>query len=365
MSPISWVTIAWAQIDPSSALLLNSGRGTNSGIDSGRYKIRPKAESSKKDDQHGVPAKKQKEEENNEPVTVTVPYGQPVLASDYATSSQVISPQQVIVRCDALAAACANSNGKESGSSGAEPRQDYRDLGRRLNLMDLSFSPGYIYNNSDSGYSYRSYTYSTPTLTVDANVWMHPGFALRGSYTGTLSGHISDSANGSKNIPAMQEWFTAGFRSRKFFGSDAMASALSFGFDYYDYQFRVPSDAALREKLHSTGIRLALDAEIPVSASRSWTVGATLAPKLRHVELSTGIDFQSGGNVDANSVGISFGSRIQFERHDAVFWKVSHTVEKDLFSGDATKADQNGTTPSGVAVINSFSLIEVGYAWGN
>jgi hypothetical protein len=342
---------AWAQIDPSSALLLNSGRGTNNALDSGRYTIRPKSEQTKKEESRT--AKKTRDDDSNEPVTVTVPAGQTIEA--IPTQPQVPVAQPLIIRCE------QSENCAQAVAVQAPPR----DSGRRLNLIDLSFAPGYMYNFSDSNYSYRSYTYSTPTLNVDANVWLSQTFGLHGSYMGTLSGQITDSANGSKNVPATQEWFTAGIRSRKFINSSALSPVLTFGVDYYEFQFRVPQDAVLREKLRSSGFRLTLDAEIPVNENRAWTAGVTLAPKLHHTELSTGIDFQSGGNVEANSVGISVGGRVQFEREDAIYWKFTQIVEKDLFSGDASKVDTNGLTPSGVAVTNSFSLFELGYTWGN
>lgn len=349
-------------MDPSSALLLNSGRSGSTVIDSGRYTIRQKSELPRKEESHGSPTKKARDEDPPEPVTVVVPDAQSENQnqSQQAGVSQHPPAQPLVVRCEGFAP-CVPSTQSPNPTPAIAPKEH----SRRLNLMDLSLAPGYLYNNSDSGYSYRNYTYSTPTLSVDANVWLNPGFALRGSYTGTLSGHVSDATNGSKNIPAMQEWMTAGFRIRKFFGREVSAALLNFGVDYYDFQFRVPSDASLRQKLRSTGVRIAVEAEVPVSTTRAWTIGASLAPKLRHVEMATGIDFQSGGNVDANAVGVSAGGRVQFERNDAIFWKVTHTVEKDLFSGDATKADLNGTTPSGVAVTNSFTLFELGYAWGN
>lgn len=348
--------IANAQIDPSSALLLNSSRSGGSPAESSRYTIRPRPETTRKDETRTV-RKPREDESPSEPVTVNIPSGQTVEATP--NSSQNLQP--LIIRCEEPST-CPPVLVQGGTHQPSQPL--VRENLRKLNLIELSFAPGYLYNNSDSSYSYRSYTSSTPTLTVDANVYLSGTFALHGAYTGTLSGHVSDANNGSKNVPASQEWFVAGFRWRKFFGVDVASPVLYFSVDYYDYQFRVPSDAVLREKLRSTGVRISLDAEIPANQRRSWTVGASLAPKLRHAELSTGVEFQSGGNVDANAVGLSLGGRVQFERSDAIFWKLSHTVEKDLFSGQASKADpQSGLTPQGVAVINSFTLFEIGYTW--
>jgi hypothetical protein len=111
---------------------------------------------------------------------------------------------------------------------------------------------------------------------------------------------------------------------------------------------------------------LSLDAELPVTPYRAWTLGFSIAPKLQHRESSTAIDFQSGSNVDANQVGVSLGTNIHFDAGSLIFVKVSHFVEKDLFSGPATKPDPvTAQTPSGVSVTNSFTLLQIGYTWGN
>lgn len=366
MLALLWLTLvpsrALAQFDPSSALLLNNGTGNgtgvNSAVDSGRYTIRPKAEVQKPEPKAPAAKKTREPDDSAEPVTVVVP----AVQNSNAASQQVGSGQPVIIRCDTHADPRLEARAEcPSTPAPASPR----DSGRRLNLMDLSFAPGYLYNNSDSSYSYRSYTVAAPILTVDANVWLMQSFSLHGSYTGSLSGSVNDSSSGARNVPATEEWFTAGVRMRKFVSADALSPVMNFGVEYYDYEFHVPADANLREKLVSTGLRLSLDVEIPVNANRSWTLGAMLAPKLSHTESATGITFQSGGNVDANAVGISLGGRLQFDRNDAIFWKASQIVEKDLFAGQASLADQNGVTPTGVSVTNSFTILEVGYSWGD
>ena len=242
---------------------------------------------------------------------------------------------------------------------------DVRD-DRRLTRLELAIAPGYLYNVSDSSYSFRSYTTSAPTISLDAKVWLSPTFAVHTNYLGTVSGNVSDSWTDARNVSATQQWYTVGIRSRKFFGYTRIAPTLEFGLDYYEYEFRVPADAKTRERLGSNGGQISLEAEIPNSPYRSYTLGFSFMPKLAHKEQATAVDFQSGGSVDANAIGVSVGSKIRFDRSNAMFWKFSYTVEKDVFGGDATLADPlRGVAPSGVSVTNSFSLVQLGYTWGD
>lgn len=343
---------AEAPINPSSALLLNQGRSGTTAIESGRYTPRAKVEV------RTVPATRKREsgEENSEPVTVIVPTA--ALEAPQASGAAPVAPQsqQIFIRCEEA----------PSQNENCPPPPAPAEPVRRLNILELSLAPGYLYNNSESSYTFRNYNSSTPTLTFDANFWLNSEIALHGSVAQTLGGHVNDSIDGSRNAAAAQEWLRIGVHGRKFFSLDSSVSALVFGLDYYDYRFRVPADARLRGGIHSSGVELMLEAEIPASRTRSWTLGVTLAPKLRQTESSTTIDFQSGGSVDANAVGFAFGSRWQFSSNDTIFWKVSHAVEKDLFSGDATLADpRTGSAPTGVSVINSFTIFQIGYTWGN
>ena len=349
---------AQAQIDPSSALLFNGAKpAAREGTpDSSRYTVRPKAETTVRREEARPPAARRtivvetKEDSGQplEPVTVTVP------GSDAPLAAPALQPETVVTRVS-----------RQPIVLGAATNQGIIDQ-RRLNLVELNLSSGYLYTNAESSYFYRRYTSSAPVVGAEADVWLTPNFGLNVSYLGTLSGHVSDSFDGSRSIPATQQWFTAGVRTRKFFGGDALSPTMVFGLDYYEYQFRVPSDSALREKLASIGVRVSLEADVPVTATRSWTLGFMVTPKLQHKETATGVEYQSGGNVEANGVGVSLGARVQFERRDAIFVKLSYIIEKDLFSGDASIPDPlTGVTPSGVAVTTTQSLLQFGYSWGN
>lgn len=346
--------IAGAQIDPSSALLLNSGNANSGGsaIDSGRYTTRPRDPNRKEEPRPVAGRRTNRDEDIDEdasplnPVTITVPespYREPLPSSREADAADAQAAAPRVIR---------------------PPRN--LELSRRYNLIELSFAPGYLYSDSSSEYFYRRYSMAAPMLSVEANVWLSQRFGLNGSYASTLSGHVNDSLSGQKNVPATHEWFTAGMRFREFFGHESAADSISIGLDYYDYRFRVPSDASYREKLSSVGVRVSLEGELAVSPHRSWLLGVSFVPKLRQLEEATNTDAKSGGSVDANALSLSVGGRIQLDRKSGLFWKLSHSVEKDLYSGEASLADpQTAVKPSGVSVINSITLFLFGYTWGN
>ncbi|MES2962368.1 MAG: hypothetical protein V4760_00665 [Bdellovibrionota bacterium] len=350
MRPLAFILVslaglsALAQSDP-SVLLLNSGPSPadrDRGLEAGRYTVRPK-ESSK---EAKLPRAQQSAGETK--------------SETKSEGGETRTPSPTPAPTPAVVPAASPTPPPEHAVRVLDVRDD-----RRLTMLEIAVAPGYLYNVSDSAYSYRSYNTAAPTISLDAKVWLSPTFAIHTSYLGTVSGNVNDSVNGSRNVAATQQWNTLGLRSRKFFGATRLAPTLEFGLDYYEYEFRVPSDAQTRARLKSTGAQLSLETEIPNSPYRSYTLGFTFNPKLQHKESATAVDFQSGGTVDANGVGVSVGSKVRFDRSNAMFWKVSYSVEKDVFGGTASLADQTGIAPTGVSVTNTFSLIQLGYTWGD
>lgn len=361
-----------AQIDPSSGLLLNnSARGANreSGLDSGRYTVRPPRSDSHRREE----SRSQVRPSVAEPMP-TIQSVDPVPApekSDATTELKSAPPMEL----DQDAPSVAGEIKERPGQSEEETQRSTQDhhgsatetnWDRRLNLLEISIAPAFLYTDSDSTFAYRSYFVSGPGLSAEARVWFNPNFALHTSYIGSIGGSVNDSFDGSRNTSVSQQWFTAGLRSRKFFGSTVMAPSLTFGLNYYEYQFRVPADAAIRERLGSSGVQVVLEGDFPVSSHRAWTLSFSVAPKLQHKEIATGIDFQSGGGVEANAIGFAIGGRLQFDRTHAIYYKMSHKIERNLFSGDASVADPvTGLVPHGVSVTNSFTIMQFGYTWGN
>ncbi|MES2855373.1 MAG: hypothetical protein V4692_05900 [Bdellovibrionota bacterium] len=376
-------SVSGAQVDPSSALLLNSSGDTTvreTGIGSGRYTVRPKADA-KRDTSRNVRSENAapvvQPSPSATPTPIPAPPESPKAAQTVPQKAPQPAPQAVPQKISAPQAQSPQTPAQQPGqyapqAQQAAPQQTQVQDGRenrsdsRLTLIELSIAPGYLYNSSESSYSFRNYNVSAPTIGADARVWINPSVAIQTGYLGTLSASVSDSSNGSRSVAAAQQWFTLGVRSRSFLSASRLVPTLSTSFDYFEYEFRAPSDALTRAKLKTMGIRISADAELPVTPYRSWTLGFSIAPKMQHREGSTAVNFQSGGNVDANQVGASIGSIFKFDVKSSMFIKLSHVVEKDLFTGPATVADPvSGQTPTGVSVTNSFTMIQLGYTWGN
>jgi hypothetical protein len=360
---------AHAQIDPSSALLLNSGRAApvrESGIDSGRYTVRPRSDSPRREERP-TPTRRQTPEVSatatvevevtHAPVATPTPAPTPVAIVPSPTPSDLpettsTSPTRVVIE-------------EPTRATVAQATPQPMDP-RRTTMLELSLAPGYLYNDSDSSFTNRNYSVNSPVLSVDANVWFSESFGVHTGFLGTSNAHVSDSLDHQRNVSATEQWFWAGVRTRKFFGVSALAPSLIFGLDYREFQFRVPSDSQLRAKLTTTGPVLSLETELPSSALTSWTLGVTYAPKLRHKEVSNDVDFKSGDSLSASSFGVSLGSRYRFDRSHAMFWKLSQSVEKNVFSGDTSVPDlESGVTQHGVNVTNTTTLFQLGYTWSD
>jgi hypothetical protein len=362
----SAASVAWAQMDPSSAILLDSARSNSrSGLDSGRYNIRPRGETTRRDGSRRsnsnseVSVKTTPSETESTATETQTPVAEKT--TDKQNSSETTQSTGVAPPAPTPAPQAPIPPENLPAKANAVERDE-----RRLSILEISIAPGYMYTSSSSGYAYRSYNTASPALATDARVWLSPEFAVSAGFVTSLSGNVNDSADGARSVTASQQWLTAGLRSRHFFGETRLAPSLTFGLDYYEFQFRVSSDALLRERLQSSGAQLSLESEIPVNGYRSWIFGIGFAPKLQHKEIATGIDFQSGSSADANAVSISVGGKFGFDHSNAIFWKLSHSVEKDLFTGDASKPDPvSGLTPSGVSITNSTTLFQLGYTWGN
>jgi hypothetical protein len=181
-----------------------------------------------------------------------------------------------------------------------------------------------------------------------------------------LGGHVSDTTTGDRNVGADHEWAQAGIRSRSFFGPGPRAASLSLGLDLWQYQFDVPSYAALREKIQTYGLAFSLEGELPTNATYSWTFRLTAVPLARHEEISTQDNARSGASPETNIVEAAIGGRVAFDRSNALFWRLTCRIEQDSFSGSASAPDfQTGQVPTGVSVMNSFTIFELGYSWGN
>lgn len=377
---------AHAQIDPSSALLLNSSRTTpvrESGIDSGRYTVRPSRADTPRREERPVRVRSTNESSaaasasatasssTSATQTTTVEVDQttananPVAPSE---KSEGLEPNDVVLTPVVPNVAKPESTPAPAPTSASQPvvRSNPRIPYRQLTMLDLSVAPGYMYNDSTSSFTFRNYSLNSPVLSIDANVWFVPSFGLHAGFMGTSNAHVTDSLDHQRSVSVTEQWFLVGLRSRKFFGLTDLAPSLTFGIDYQEFQTRVPSDSLLRAKLSTTGPVLSMEAEIPSSATTSWILGATYAPKLKHKETSNDTDFRTGTGPGASSFGVSVGTRYRFDQTHSVFWKLSQSVEKNVFDGDTSIADPaSGQIQHGVSVTNTMTLFQLGYTWAD
>ncbi len=373
ISLLAFAPQAGAQIDPSSAILIQGSKASTreGGLDSGRYTKVPRVEGPGSGPSRSTEVKRALPASDPRPIAQDGPASASI-ASEEATQPVLVSqppPGTFLSGAPPAPLAPPPLGQVLMGGSGDELDQ-YRQVlspeDRRLNLLEVNLAPAFIYNDSKSGYAHRDYTTAGPGFQADARVWFSPFFGVQGSYAATLSGDVSDSLNDKRSVAATHQWVTAGIRSRRFFSSSRSSPSLSFGVDYYEYQMRVPQLAVLRGKIRTTGPQLVIEGDWPTSSRYSWLLGATFLPKARHRESATSVDLRSGGNVDTNGVGFNVGGRLQYDRSGAMFFRLSHTIEKNLFSGAAGSADPiTGTVPQGVSVLNSFTVFQIGYTWGN
>ncbi|MCM2282358.1 MAG: hypothetical protein NDI61_11000 [Bdellovibrionaceae bacterium] len=363
----------YAQIDPSAALIIQGSRTSTreGGLDSGRYKVMPKTTEPGSATTVRRVERPRAQVPMDEARPVAQEAGTAVVSEEPSQPALVTHPQSGTFLSGAgvpppepppLRQVLMGGTGDELD----QYRQTLSPMDRRLNLLEVSLAPTFIYNDSQSSYAFRDYVTSGPGFEGEARVWFSPFFGVQGSYAASLSGDVNDSLLGSGSVPATHQWIRGGIRSRRFLSSGRSSPAMSFGVDYYEYQMRVPLSAQSRGRIRTTGAQLSLEGDWPTSARYSWVLGVSFLPKARHKESATGLDLRSGANADTNGVGFSVGGRLQYDRSGSMFYRLSHTVEKNLFSGGAAVADPvAGNVPNGVPVLNSFTIFQLGYTWGN
>lgn len=361
-------TQAYAQVDPSSAVLLRStGKAPDKDdLDSSRYKVRTQPFSPAEDNRRlqSAPQPPTPQTPRVSPKPVSIPEGGRLDTNTETPQSNTpslptVSDPDMTEQMQKLLL----------GGSTSEIQKYRRLLNSsdfRLNIVELSLAPIYIYNDSSSNSWYRNYVSSSPGFYVAADVWITPFFGFHTSYQAGLNSTVKGSPSSGEFIPVDHDWFGAGLRFRKFFGLGSTSPGLIFGIDFSEYQMKVPGDETNRIGVKSSGVRLSVESQIPKSQTYHWLLGFSVLPRADHKEIETGIDAESGTNQESTSVGIWVGGKFVYSRKNQVYWKLSHQVEKNLFEGQTNVNDPiTGSTIDGVDVTNSMTLFSIGYIWGN
>jgi hypothetical protein len=236
----------------------------------------------------------------------------------------------------------------------------------RRNNVELEIAPGYVYNESASQYWPRSYNSATPSGRLGLNVWFTPFFGVNTSFTKTFLGTAQKQFNSTSQTPSMDQWLTIGLRFRRFSSSSQMASGLTLGLDYYDYQRKLPADDLYRNRLSTSAVLLSAESRVPTSETVAWLFKLEYMPVMIHREEALGRDVKSGTSPQSFGAGVSIGPEFKMNRGNRLFMRGRLNYERDSFSGTASTANPGtGEIPENVTVSNTFLFFEMGYIWGN
>ncbi|MEO0336521.1 MAG: hypothetical protein AAF202_09005 [Pseudomonadota bacterium] len=344
---------ASAQVDPSAALLLrSSGRAPEKqNLDSSRYRVRPGSTNRVSPDsrppqsstqpvndvQTSATSEKAKDSKGNEGKDATN------AAADQKDPQIIIDPRENAIR------------------------QQVEDRDIRKNIVDLHIAPIYVYNDSISNFWFRNFSQHAPGFSVGADIWFTPEFGVNTTYMTTTGSSIDGSFTDDGRVSTENDWFSGELKFRKAFSNSLNSSMLTLALGYSEYEMKVSSLADERVGTRSSGVHVKAEVSLPSSPSYHWTLGAEFMPRLSHEEVKAETDIQSGDDNESSMLGVHIGGRFLLSREHQMFWKVSHRVERNLFSGQTNINDPRGQSPAqvtGVETTNTLTIFSLGYTWG-
>lgn len=343
--------VAQEAIDPSSALLLSSPTTTRpsdrsqreQAVESGRYTVRPKSGLSTLPTQQ--PQRRVESMSTNSQGAASAATLPPVVVHPNSSGTVVLregKPAETVATEPA------------AGVSSPEPAADAESTSALGSLLRLSIATAYYSESSASNYSFRNYGMSGPAYAAEARVWLSEQFGVGASYFSSLAGQVSD---GAAEVAVGRTDLVWGALIREHFDR----SSLVFAVEAVESQFAVSSDAQRRLKTKSSGFRLRVEGDFG-----DWAGAVSLAPKLSHEESAAASTFQSGSGVESYAAGIALERRWLFDERHQLFVRLQHSVERNLFTGAATRVDPtSGQAPTGVGVTVGTTLIQFGYHWSN
>lgn len=233
----------------------------------------------------------------------------------------------------------------------------------RANVLSISFAPAYFYEGAQSDYAFRRMSANGPGFGAGMNLWFTPFFGLQSKYFSSVTASVK---SGTAQVPMDVQMFDAGIRFRKHFGFSRKAASLSWGVDYVDSLNRISRDSTSNVGRHSSGIGLALEADVPSSNTYVHRFELSLQPRLHHSELATGTTARSGTKNETNALGVALGGQWVLDRRNQMFWRTQYRVERNLFQGQAAATDpQTGVAPDGVSATDSLLIFYFGFKWGS
>ncbi|NQZ02579.1 MAG: hypothetical protein HRT45_18110 [Bdellovibrionales bacterium] len=344
---------AFAQVDPSAALLLrSSGRAPEKqNLDSSRYQVRPGA-SSRNTDVGSRPLQSATDATNR------------VETQSDKTSEAAENTAQAGDQSDQVIGVATAEVKPISNETQWQPIAD-RDV--RKNIVDLHIAPVYVYNESSGNFWFRQFTQHAPGFQVGADIWFTPDFAFNTTYMTTTASSIDGSFADDGRISVENDWFSGDLKFRKSFSNAINSSMLILAVGYREYEMRVSSLADERIGTKSSGVHVKAEVLLSQGPTCQWSLGAEYMPRVSHQEVASEIDVKSGDDNESSMVGVHLGGRFILSREHQMFWRLSHSIERNLFSGQSNINDPRATPArvTGVEITNSFTIFSLGYTWGN
>ncbi len=353
-------TVAQAQIDPATSLLIQSSDSGNGNLDSSRYVTRPAPVLMREKPQtpKAAPAK----------VATPVQVTHPKYVSTISTVAQKVKPiKEKTSKVPTTSTTAANAAPTPTEYRWYEPLPPgIYPKDERYNIADISIAPGVFYASAASAYWYRRYFTSSPSVDANIDLWFNPSFGLKFNYFTSLGASIHDSPTSDQSAPATTQIYNGGVNFRKYFSPSRRSPSVTFSLAYNQYNLNVPSADKNRIDLNTSGPDFGFLLKYPTSVSQAWLLSSDIMPSLTESEHTTGISVSSGDSPSAYAVKIGFGKEFMLSRGEQVFWKLSERYDKVIYLGTASQADPaSGGTPSGVDVSTSTTIFEVGITWGD
>lgn len=355
-------SVAWAQLDPASSLLIKRPAGTTAttkNLDSGRYTI-------KNTDKEKAPSVSA-EEALVKPAPGATQSAQRVGQGEL----QKASPADVPIEN-------ANKNKSEkvldkdvekNQGNNTDLKVDTEELSpgdRRSNIMNISVATGFMYLDAASDYWFKKYSSSSPTMAIEAEVWFSPEIGLSADYMTSLVADISAEHDSDRSVLVDHRITRAGLMLRKFGGTSVKSPHVIFGINYSEYQMVVPKAEASRIGIKHSGIGLFMNSYWPTELRKHWRAGVELAPKIKIDEEDTQLQLKAGSNLTAYSIKLTVGRDYILDRQNQLFWRLSHRLDRAVYDGTASDADPiTGLTPQGVKASTGLTLLEIGFTWGD
>jgi hypothetical protein len=359
---------ALAEVDPASALLLRpktvdqqAEKPPEVNLESGRYTIRQ--ENSEKSNTDSTPALVEGTAKKT-----TVNDRKPV-----AAKTVLITTAQPVTQAQTVEVKDENENIIEQVQQifigDQEQIEKYRNSlsadDSRQNLVELSLAPMLFYTDSKSNYWFRDFSSDGTGLALQFKLWTTPFFGITTSYATTLTSDMRAESGTGRRINADHRLFDVGVKYRKFFNLTRKSPALTFGLDYDEYQIVLPKKETERTRLKTSGVSLVFEGKMPVTHVKSWILGTKFGVDTKAEEKKTALDLKSGSSPSSQMYQIYFGHDYTFNRHQTLFWRLQHRLDKTIYKGTANQNDpQSGVAPSGVAVTQGTTFLQFGFSWG-